>query len=411
MSDDMDDLALAALQRQLDDAFETTRPRRGYEDELWLKVQARRPFWTKWRDALGGLGGALRELPVLPTATVAVVLIVAVGIGAIAVGNGLRIGGGHSFATSAGPVPADQAAQGRLPTPALNPGLVDSGVSGAAPYAPNTLTGPPATANVYYGPATLSWIGRFVISDVQAPVLTYAEPGPADADQFAATLGASISKQVRAVNGFLGTYAGQDLVVSIRGTVPQLPREPFFVLTPSNQTASPAGFPLLAANQFLSRYSLVPTWPYSVAVVQQSYTQARVLFTRQYPLSGGAFADFVDWNGDRYGIEVDVSDGKVVLAFGQLPIALSATNYRLISNDAALHAALSAPPSGPAVISPTPVVHLDQAVLVYALAVAGGKGYFEPAYLFSGSFQYNGQTYVKRVLVPLVDPSLRSSSP
>jgi hypothetical protein len=146
-----------------------------------------------------------------------------------------------------------------------------------------------------------------------------------------------------------------------------------------------------------------------VTVVQQSPTQARVLFTRQYELSGGTLADFVDWNGDKYGIEVDVSGGKAVLAFGQLPISLPAAGSRLISNDAALRAALSAGPAGPAVLTPTPVVHLDQAVLVYALAVAGGKGYFEPAYLFSGSFQYNGQTYVKRVLVPLVDPSLRSS--
>jgi hypothetical protein len=409
MSDDMDDLELQALQRQLDDAFETTRPRRGYEDELWLRMQARRPFWSRLRDALAGFAGGIRELPVLPTATVAVVLILAIGIGAFAVAGGLRVGG-HSYAASAGPVPADLGAQGRLPTPALNPGLVDSGVA-AAPYAPNSLALPSPSPNVYYGPAILSWTGTFITSEAQAPVLTYTEPGPGDADQFAATLGASISKQVRAVNGFLGTYAGQDLVASVRGTVPQLPREPFFVLTPSNQTAAPSGSPLLAANLFLSRYSLVPTWPYSVTVVDQSQTQARVLFTRQYSLPDGSFADFVDWTGDKYGIEVDVTDGRAVLAFGQLPIPLSAAGYRLISNDAALRAALGSAPVGPAVISPTPVVHLDQAVLVYALAVGGGKGYFEPAYLFSGSFQYNGQTYVKRVLVPLVDPSLRSSSP
>lgn len=403
----MEDLELAALQRQLDDAFETTRPRRGYEDELWLKLQARRPFWSRIGDSLAGLAGTIRALPTVPTATVAVALILAVGVGVIAVGGGLRPGG-HSFSAGAGPVPADMGAEARLPTPALHPGLVDSAVSGSAPLAPNSLTAPQASPNVYFGPATLDWTGTFVTADVQAPVLTYAEPGPADADQFAASLGASSSKQVRQVNGFLGTYAGQDLVVSVRGTVPQLPREPFYVLTPSNQTPALDGSARLAANLFLSRYSLVPTWPYSVAVVEQSRTQARILFTRQYPLSGGAFADFIDWNGDRYGIEVDVTDAKVVQAFGQLPINLSANNYRLVSNDAALRAALSAAPSGPALIGPTPVVHLDQAVLVYALAVAGGKGYFEPAYLFSGSFQYNGQTYVKRVLVPLVDPSLRS---
>jgi hypothetical protein len=47
--------------------------------------------------------------------------------------------------------------------------------------------------------------------------------------------------------------------------------------------------------------------------------------------------------------------------------------------------------------------------LVYALAVSGQQGFYEPAYLFSGTFEYGGHTYTKRVLVPLVDPSLRSS--
>jgi hypothetical protein len=42
---------------------------------------------------------------------------------------------------------------------------------------------------------------------------------------------------------------------------------------------------------------------------------------------------------------------------------------------------------------------------VYALAWAGDHSFYEPAYLFSGTFTYNGTTYVKRVLVPAVDPS------
>jgi hypothetical protein len=407
----MDDLELQALQRELDDAFATTRPRRGFEDDLWLKLQARRPFWSRVRDAWSGLAGAILEVPRVPAATVAVVLVLAVGIGVIAIGGGFHLGGGQSLSATNGALApaAGQGRQGRLPTPALHPGLVDTGVQGGTAYAPNTAQPATPAANLYFGPATLTWVGRFVTPAVQAPVLAYNEPGMPDADQFAAALGASSSKQVRPVDGFLGTYAGQNFVISVRATVPQLPREPFFVLTPSNQVANPDPAPLLVANLFLSHYSLVPTWPYLVTLEAHSPTQARVLFTRQYALPGGALADFVDWNGDRYGIEVDVSDGKVVQASGQLPISLSAINYRLISNDAALTAALRAAPSGPAIISPTPVVNLDQAQLVYALAVSGGTGYFEPAYLFSGSFQFNGQTYVKRVLVPLVDPSLRSS--
>jgi hypothetical protein len=47
--------------------------------------------------------------------------------------------------------------------------------------------------------------------------------------------------------------------------------------------------------------------------------------------------------------------------------------------------------------------------LVYALAVSGAQGFYEPAYLFSGTFQYQGQMMVKRVLVPAVDPSQLNS--
>ena len=49
MSEQEDDLELAALQRQLDDAFETTRPRTGFEDELWTRMQAHRPAGSQGR--------------------------------------------------------------------------------------------------------------------------------------------------------------------------------------------------------------------------------------------------------------------------------------------------------------------------------------------------------------------------
>jgi len=403
----MDDLELQALQRELDDAFETTRPRRGFEDQLWLKLQARRPLSSRIRDALAGLGGAIRELPAFPAATVAVVLIVAVGLGVLALGGLHPASRQLSETAGSGPIPADHANQGRLPTPELHPGLVDTGVPGGSAYAPNAVGSYAAPSTIYYGPASLSWTGTFPTAVAQAPVLSYNEPGLAQADQFAGSLGASTSKQVRAVNGFLGTYGGQDFVVSVRGSVDQLPREPFFVLTPSNPSGAASADPTETALAFLSRYSLIPNWPYSVGVVQTNGL-VRVLFERELALSDGTSANFVDWSGERYGIEVDLSSGKPVQAFGQLPLNLASNDYRLISNDAAVSAALGSKPAGTSAISPTPTVHLDKVELVYALAVSGGQGYYEPACLFSGSFQYNGQTYVKRVLVPLVDPSLRS---
>ena len=393
----MDDLELQALQRELDDAFETTRPRRGFEDELWLRLQARRPLWTRLRDSLAGIGGSIRELPALPAATVAVVLVLAIGLGVLAVGGGLHLGGGGNTysSTALAPGPADRAVYGHLPTPVLHPGLVDTAVPGAAASVPAGSAGAPnaQAADLYYGPATLTWAGTFPSADVKAPVLTYVEPGLPEADQFAATLGASSSKQVRQVNGFLGTYGGADFTVSVRGTVAQLPREPYFLLTPSAPVSG----------DILERYSLVPNWTPLIVV-----GNGRTTYQRTYPLADGSFAAFVNWAGDPDGIEVDTANGQAVQVFGQLPLTLITTTYRLISNDAAERAALTAAPAGPAAISPTPVVNLDRVQLVYALAVAGGQGYFEPAYLFSGSFQYNGQTYVKRVLVPLVDPSLRS---
>ena len=58
--------------------------------------------------------------------------------------------------------------------------------------------------------------------------------------------------------------------------------------------------------------------------------------------------------------------------------------------------------------TPALTVKLTQAELVYVLAPAGGHSFYEPAYLFSGTFQLNGATLVKRVLVPAVDPSQRT---
>jgi hypothetical protein len=53
-------------------------------------------------------------------------------------------------------------------------------------------------------------------------------------------------------------------------------------------------------------------------------------------------------------------------------------------------------------------VQRTRAELVYVLAPAGAQSYYEPAYLFSGTFQMSGTTYVMRVLVPAIEPSLRS---
>src|SRR5437773_12313957 len=98
MSERDDDLELQALQRELDDAFATTRPRRGFEDQLWLRMQARRPLWTRLRDVIGSMGALFRQAPAIPLDAVAVLLVGGCGAG-ILPNSGLRIGPTHNLYT------------------------------------------------------------------------------------------------------------------------------------------------------------------------------------------------------------------------------------------------------------------------------------------------------------------------
>ena len=119
MNENDEDLELAALQRQLDDAFETTRPRPGFDDELWLRMQSSRPASSRLRDALSGLVGGIRAVPTVPLAAAAAFLVIALLVGLVA-----RFGaGGGSTATSSFGGAARAPGQfytgsfGKLPTP------------------------------------------------------------------------------------------------------------------------------------------------------------------------------------------------------------------------------------------------------------------------------------------------------
>src|ERR1700737_557291 len=99
---DSEDLELEALQRKLDDAFETTRPRVGFEDELWTRMQAHRPAGTRLRDAWLGFVQGIRAVPAVPTAAVAALLVVAIGAGVVTM-SGVGRGGSTSTSLSAAP--------------------------------------------------------------------------------------------------------------------------------------------------------------------------------------------------------------------------------------------------------------------------------------------------------------------
>ena len=135
----------------------------------------------------------------------------------------------------------------------------------------------------------------------------------------------------------------------------------------------------------------------------------KVTLFRQFGVSGYGYAYLVNGSGERYGLEVDLtSNNRPTEAIGPLPLSLEVASYPIISADAAVRSALASSPSG-ASSAGTPTVALTSAELVYSLVVAGDHSFYEPAILFTGSFTVSGTTYVKRVLVPAVDPSQRTS--
>jgi hypothetical protein len=409
MSDE-EDIDLLALQRQLDDAFETTRPRRGFEDELWLRLQSRRPFWRRLQDGLGGLLDGIREVPPVPAGAVAVVLILVIGIGVVLLSGPHFGGGASSTATSAVAQPGGAqyamapGSFGSLPSVALHPFVPFQSTKGSP--VPADLGEALAPTNLYFGPATLSWTGQFPAFE-PALVYRYHEPSASQADQFATSLGAAPANPAPNSSGLLGSYNGQGFTLSVTASSSIPAREPRFFLNPIGASASGSD-PEGAATAFLATHSLVPTQPYTVNVAS-SGNQVRVQFLREFQLSNSAAAYVIGPSGDRYGTEVLLQDGRTVLADGALPVSLDRASYPLISANQAIHRAVGSSPSGTQAISPQPVVKLDKVELVYALAFSSAQGFYEPAYLFSGSFQYQGQTMVKRVLVPAIDPSQLNS--
>lgn len=406
---DNEDLELQALQRQLDDAFETTRPRAGFEDALWSRMQARRPVWRRLQDFFAGLVDSVREAPAVPGAAVAAVLVVAIGAGILALSVVHHGGGGSTAGSLVGrPESGSQfngaASFGRLPSPALHP----------PPTADTSLpkaTNPGAAAQpayvVYLGPANLVWAGQFTFQLNSAPVYRYSEPSAADADQFAASLGAS--RQAGTGAGVLGSYSGDGLILGVVGSSQALDREPYFYLTPDqSRLPAPGPTPTATADAFLAAHGLTPTWTYVVAVEQVGEV-TRVSYLRQFAVPGAGQAYLVDGLGERYGLEVDLRGGQPLQAIGPMPLFLASAAYPTISSGEAVRMALASAPAAPASIEPIPTVQLTGVELVYALAIAGDHSFYEPAFLFSGTFTQNGVAYVKRVLVPAVDPSQRSS--
>ena len=393
MSDE-EDLELLALQRQLDDAFRTTRPRPGFEDELWRRMQSRRPLWLRLGDGLAGLVAGIREAPAVPSAAVAIVLVVLLGAGIYTL-NGLHSGGSAASLQGGGAVinPAAAPASGQfgaVPRPAY-------GAPVAGPTIPNATS-----LAEYSGPATLVWAGDLQVSVAALPVYRYTEPTLADANRFAASLGASPSLDVAL--GGIGVYAGRDFTLIVLSSVQQPPREPHYNVSDVKSTAASTADSVTVATGYLAAHDLLPTWPYKTEVQTLAGTTVRVSFLRSFNVQGLGQASLVDSSGNPYGTEVDFAPG-IPGAFerGPMPLTLEPASYPIISADQAIRSlGASSAQSGAAV----PVVRITTAQVVYTVVWGGDVGYYEPAYLFSGTFSNRGVTSVKRVLIPAVVPSL-----
>ncbi|HET7339016.1 MAG TPA: hypothetical protein VFK22_05670 [Candidatus Dormibacteraeota bacterium] len=397
MSQNGKELELQALERQLDDAFETTRPRAGFEDELWLRMQSARPAPRRLRDALAALWSGIRAVPAVPATATALVLIVAVGVGVFTLGGLGHPGGGSTSAV--GRLAAPNEGQsfagtfGKVPSPVFN----------TTPKAATPETLAPSGAD-FAGPVRLQWTGTFDLNITTAPVFRYAEPSQTDADQFASALGAVLRGRP---SGFLGTYSAADYTLKVRGTISSPQSSPaYFIFSGLNLPASDtAGGPQASADVFLAQHSLVPQWPYTVAV-DSTNDPVKVIYERQFTVPGYGPAYLLDASGNHYGLEVDLSGNRVVLASGMLPANFDVANYNVISGADAITAAVatSSPQASPAV----PVVQLNHAELVYVLVPSGDHSFYEPAFLFTGTLQSGGQSYIKHVLIPAVDPKQRS---
>lgn len=405
MSEQQEDLELKALERQLDDAFLTTRPRTGFEDELWVRMQARRPFFSRIGDALGGLVQGIREVPAVPLAGVAALLVVVIGIGLVGYvgGIGNRGGGGavpssQQFGSSGQSVTTS--GFGKLPTPELASPSRPGGSLAANPVTA------PAPSSEYPGAVQLTWEGSN-INIGTAPVFRYREPTTTTADQFASGLGAAVRGRPA---GYLGSYTASDYTLEIRGTVTSPPQSPayFIYSSPSMAAIDAAGAgPADLANLFLAAHSLVPQWNYNAAI-DSSGSLTRVILQRQFDAPQYGPAYLVDSTGQRYGMEVDLNGNRVEHVVGVLPMSLDTASYTLVPSDAAFRVATSSATPPQNLSSPAPTVKLTQVELAYLLVPAGEHSYYEPVYVFSGSFQLNGTTYTKHLVLPAVDPSQRT---
>jgi hypothetical protein len=396
---ELNDPELDELEGRLSRAFAGTRPRRGFEDELWARLERRGSAGRRWpwrRLAPWPAAGALAA--VLVIGLVAVLALPQLTAGHPASGSpktqtdsGVQqpARGQAGTAGAARPNQLPEAAAGsfgQLPSPTL---AGDPGSPGTA-----TSSGAPVP---YFGPARLTVTAQLPATPDTLSVYRYPQPTAADMDAFAARLGASRA----GVAGTPTVYRSADFRLDLAPASALV--EPRFTVSgiAGGATGSDAQ---AVAEQFLSAHGLTPSWPAGAHSADGSEGRT-VLYQRQFPIAGASPAGEVDEFGAAAGLDVLVASGAVTRVRGPLPLSLESSAYRSRGSQQAARDAVTAPPGAGNGGSGVPQVVLNRAVLAYMAVGDGDHGYYLPVYLFSGTFSSGGVTMEKRVVVPALDAS------
>jgi hypothetical protein len=393
---ELNDPELEELERKLAAAFTGTRPRRGFEDELWTRLERRRGSrLLSWRPDAWPALGAFAAVLVIGLGLLTVPRLISTSSPAsrpqAQTGSALPrpVQRSSGAAGAARPQQAEAApgSFGRLPAPALIP---PSGIEPAA-------AGQPVP---YYGPAHLKVTAQLPAVPATLPVYRYRQPAATDLDAFAAQLGASRA----GVAGTPTIYRSPDFMLNLTpGSASQEPR--FVISAVSASAASPAGGDSRqVADAFLSAHPpLAPGWPEVVQVQPAAGGQA-VVYQREFDVPGGQ-AGQVDSGGSAAGTRVEVAGGSVTGASGPLPATQDTSQYRTRPSSQVASDAAAAQPAAPSGASPLPSFELSKVSLVYMAAGSGDYGYYVPVYLFTGTASTAQGTLERRLAVPALDAS------
>jgi hypothetical protein len=323
------------LERRLEAMFASAKPRQDFEDELWRRIGARRPWRLRVR---AWLESSHRLAPAF-----AAFVVLAVGVGWLATHVNFRgvNNGASSTAGSAryGSVPGF----GVLPSMASAKQASGSAAGSPGPVAPQDNSSP-----------ALTFSGSLPVLPGELPVYRYDEPS---------------SEQLNVIRSSLSATSGLEIAVS--ASQPAAGIEPRFAAT---GLAAPVDQPLpQAADAFLAAHGLRPAFPYQVTA-----EPGGVLYGRQLEADSGPI-EVIGLDGRPSGLEVASSGDSLVGVSGPLDLPLPMTRYPLRpAGDALAAAGVRVLPAGGGAPA------FDRARVVYVLVISGGHGYYEPELLLTG---------------------------